>query len=188
MSRAYRIKVRESLSRTIAGEDHICTQLEILQVLPADQMAELLAQELEKQGLKRDGTTLTRKSDGVTVTVDASSGEVTVRAEASENLQLETEKEGAYYDDYGQGKEKTEQQLKEAARQQLEKQEEDKKKALQQQVTDQLEGALGDVKKELDQAVNRATAEALKKKAAQLGKIKEVSGDADTGLTIVVEV
>ena len=45
------------------------------------------------------------------------------------------------------------------------------------------------MRKELDQVVNRVTAEALKKKAAQMGRIKEVSEDKASGsLKIVVEV
>ena len=60
---------------------------------------------------------------------------------------------------------------------------------LQKQITDQLEAQLSDLKSELDQAVNRATAEALKQKAAQIGQIKQVTDDIEAGsLTIVVEV
>jgi len=48
---------------------------------------------------------------------------------------------------------------------------------------------LGDVRKEMDEVVNRVTAEALKRKAAQLGQIKEMTEDPQAGsLTIVVEV
>ena len=43
--------------------------------------------------------------------------------------------------------------------------------------------------KQLDQATNRATAKALKQKAAQIGQIKELTEDPESGsLTIVVEV
>ncbi len=56
-------------------------------------------------------------------------------------------------------------------------------------MTDRLEGRLADLKTELDQAVNRVTAEALKRKAASMGRIKEIADDPESGsLTIVVEV
>ena len=42
MSRAYRIRVQESLRRRIAAEDAVTTQLELLEVLPPEQMADLL--------------------------------------------------------------------------------------------------------------------------------------------------
>jgi hypothetical protein len=48
---------------------------------------------------------------------------------------------------------------------------------------------LAGLRQELDEAVNRATGEALKQKAGQLGQIKEMTEDPQTGsLTIVVEV
>ena len=39
MSRSYRVSVRECQNRTIRAEDHVSTQLEILEVLPPEQMA-----------------------------------------------------------------------------------------------------------------------------------------------------
>ena len=47
MSRSYRVSVRECVNRVIRAEDRISTQLEILEILPAEQMAGLLADELE---------------------------------------------------------------------------------------------------------------------------------------------
>src|SRR5207248_10192289 len=84
MSRTYRVSVSESLSRIIKAEDRVSTQLEIIQVLPPEQMGGLLADDLVKQGFERDGEKLTRTQDGVTVTVDVNTGTVTVSAEASE--------------------------------------------------------------------------------------------------------
>jgi len=76
-----------------------------------------------------------------------------------------------------------------SARADLEKQAKDREAELQKQATDQLEAEVGELRKELDQAVNRATAEALKQKAKQLGQIKEMTEDPQTGsLTIVLEV
>ena len=50
-------------------------------------------------------------------------------------------------------------------------------------------GQIRPLRAELDKAVNRATAEALKQKAAKIGQIKEMTEDPESGsLTIVVEV
>jgi hypothetical protein len=58
-----------------------------------------------------------------------------------------------------------------------------------QDATARLEAKLRDLKKEMDQAVNRVTGEALKEKARQLGEIEELVEDAETGaLTIKVRV
>jgi len=53
---------------------------------------------------------------------------------------------------------------------------------MQTAVTDQLEAQLGGLRAELDQAVNRVTAEALKRKAAQLGQIKQITEDSASRL------
>ncbi len=60
---------------------------------------------------------------------------------------------------------------------------------MQTKVTDRLEQQLAGLRQELNQVVNRVTAEALERKAAQLGQIKELTEDPQTGsLTIVLEV
>jgi hypothetical protein len=163
--------------------------LEILEVLPPDQMAGLLTAELEATGYQREGDVLVRKQDGVVITVDPTSGEVTIRAEACEDVHLEGEKEGRAYDDAGPSGKAAREHLNSQLQSELEKQAQESEASLQVQVTDRLEGKLIDLSRELDGAVNRATAEALKIKAARLGRIQEISEDKEAGsLTIVVEV
>jgi hypothetical protein len=189
MSRAYRVSVRESQNRVIRAEDHVCTDLEILGVLPPEQMADLLADELAQRGFEHDGDTMVRKQNGVVVEVDPCSGTVTVRTEASEEATLEAQREGHAYDDAGPNAKKVKEALREEAKKDIDKKAADKTKALQTKVTDKLEGELNGLRQELDQVVNRVTAEALKRKAAQLGQIKEMTEDPQAGsLTIVVEV
>ncbi|MGZ3478136.1 MAG: hypothetical protein ACXVCJ_26805, partial [Polyangiales bacterium] len=56
MSRAYRIRVSESIERIVHVEDGVATSLEILPILPKERMQELLAKELEGAGLTvKDG-------------------------------------------------------------------------------------------------------------------------------------
>src|SRR5579883_252276 len=101
MSRAYRVSVRECQDRTIRAEDHVSTRLEILEVLPPEQMAGLLADELERGGFERDGTRLSRKQNGVTVTVETTTATVTVAAEDSEETTIQAERSDRAYDDIG---------------------------------------------------------------------------------------
>jgi hypothetical protein len=189
MSRSFRISVKESINRDLHAEDRVCTQLEILEVLPPEQMAGLLSDELEERGFEKEGELLVRRDKGVTVIVDPLKGTVTVTAEDCEAVTLEGEKEGRAYDDVGPGAKSVREELKKQLQKDLEKKVGEKEATLQNKVTDKLEGALGEVRQELDQAVNRATAEALKRKAASMGEIKEMTEDPETGsLTIVVEV
>jgi hypothetical protein len=189
MSRAYRIRVRESLRRTIRAHDRVSTQLELLEVLPPEPMAQLLTEELKRRGFEEQDGTLVRRQKNVTVRVDPKTGTVTVEAEASRDAALKGEADGRAYDDMGPNSRAVEKKLREELRQSLEKEAEQQAAELQSKVTDALERELGDLRRELDGAVNRVTAEALKQKAAQLGQIKEMTEDPQTGsLTIVVEV
>jgi FtsH ternary system domain X5 len=189
MSRSYRISVRESVHRVIKAEDRVSTQLEVLEVLPPEQMAGLLADELVRRGFERDGNHLVRRQDGVTVSVDPHSGTVTVVAECAEEAKVEGRKEGRSWDDVGPHAKQVREALRKELQKDLEKQVEDRAGKRQSKVTDQLEGQLSDLRRELDEVVNRVTAEALKRKAAQLGQIKEMTEDPQSGsLTIVVEV
>ncbi len=189
MSRSYRIRVRETLRRVIRASDRVSSQLELLEILPAEQMAELLAGELTARGFVREGSQAVRTQHGVTVTIELDSGTVTVQAQSQQEVNLASEKEGRAYDDAGPNAKEVRAQMRENLRTALEKEADQHRSELQKQVTDRLEGELADVKQELDRAVNRATAAALKLKAAQLGQIKTLTEDAASGsLTIVVEV
>src|SRR5436309_12037232 len=101
MSGSYRISVRECVNRVIKAEDRVSTQLEILEILPPEQMAGLLSDELEQRGFEKEGEMLIRREDGVTVTIDPAKGTVTVAAEGSEQTNVEGEKHGRAYDDVG---------------------------------------------------------------------------------------
>jgi hypothetical protein len=189
MSRAYRIRVSETLRRVLRAHDRVSTQLEILEILSGEEMAELLSQELEKGGFERKEGELVREQDGVVVSVDPKTGTVTVSSEKSEQVELEGQREGHAFDDAGPSAKNVREGLRKQVQSDLEKQAEKKTAELQGKVTDKLEKQLGDLRQELDQAVNRVTAEALKRKAAQMGQIKEMTEDPQTGsLTIVVEV
>jgi hypothetical protein len=188
MSRRYRVKVRETLRRVVKAQDEVSSQLEILEILPAAEMAELLGQELERRGFQRKGGKAVRKKDKVEVSVDLTSGKVTVRSSAEKEVQLSAEKEGFANDESGQAG-AVKGRMREQLRQSMEKDAEKQTAALQGSVSETLERHFGDLAAELDQAVNRATAEALKRKAAQLGRIKQLADDPESGsLTIVVEV
>jgi len=157
-------------------------------------MADLLREELERRGFLPRGKGLVRQRDGVTITVEPESGTVTVQAETAEQVELEATREGRTYEEWGPGgrdRVATElrKKLRETMRQEFDEQAGRKSAELQKQVTDRLEGQLLDLRSELDQVVNRVTAEALKRKAAQLGQIKELTEDPQNGsLTIVLEV
>lgn len=190
MSRAYRITVKEALSREVKGSDEICTKLDVLEILPPEQMAGLLKQELLERGfLENEDGTLTRDDGAVKVTVEPCTGEVTVKSEAIDNVSLEANREVTGYDDVGPGEGALRDRVKEQLKQELERKAEKESERLQSEATQKLEQALDDLQPELGKVVNKITREALKQKAAQMGTITEIVEDTQTGnLTIKVEV
>ncbi|MGI9472967.1 MAG: hypothetical protein ACR2NZ_15610 [Rubripirellula sp.] len=189
MSRAYRIRVSETLREVVRAEDHVRSQLEMLDILPSDQMADLLSAELVKRGFERVGDTAVRVDDGTKVVVDLKESTVTVSRETSKEVKVSEQRTGTAWDDMGPSEKETKERLQKELVSDLKEDVQERQRELQQEVTDQLESQLSDLRLELDQAVNRATAEALKQKAAQIGQIKEVTEDPESGsMTIVVEV
>ena len=123
------------------------------------------------------------------MTVDPKTGEVGVKAVKTEHVELETVAEGVGFDDVGPKENAIKKNLTESAKADLARRARKQQERLQSEATEALEGEMADVRKELNDAVNAITREALKRKAAQLGRIKEMSEDAESGsLTIKVEV
>lgn len=190
MSRAYRVSVSESERKVVRGSDHVCTCIELLQILPKEDMATLLSEELQSRGFTLEDDRIVRREGDVTISIDPATGEVTVQASLSEEVELTEKVSGWGDEDYGaDGRRKVEENLRKRAEEGLQRQAKSKENRLTQQATEQLENALRELQPELDGAVNKVTAAALKQKAAQLGEIKQITEDTDNGsMTIVLEV
>jgi hypothetical protein len=190
MSRAYRVSVRESLRRVLRGDDHIRTKIELLPVLPAEELAQLLEQELGQRGFARDGNKLVRQNQNTTTTIDPHSGEVTIAVGVETEVTLESEQSGWTDTDWGRDKANDiEAGLRQKAREELQKGAQRRQEQLSRIATEQLERQIVAAQPELDEIVNRVTATALKQKASQIGRIKELTEDPASGnLTIVLEV
>lgn len=186
MSRAYRISVKESLSRHVAVEDGVCSSLELLPILSKERMGELLAAELEQRGFTREGHLTRRKEgDGTLVEINLDTGEVSVIAEGHAEVELTTERTAVVEN---AGSAEREKHMRQAAKESLEREAKAEEEALRRQVTEKLEGKLRDLKSELDGAVNRVTGAALKQRAAELGQVEEVHEEANGSITIKVRV
>jgi uncharacterized phage infection (PIP) family protein YhgE len=190
MSRAYRITVKESDTRHLKAGDEIGTHLEILEILPPEDMATLLKNELQNRGFEEqpDGT-MVRKDGSLTVTVDPCSGEVTVKADTEETVSQEARRDATGFNDVGPTEANLRDKVREQLKQDLDKRFDQEQSALQKQATEQLEKKLQDLQPEISEVVNKVTRDALKEKAQQLGTVKEISEDAESGsLTIKIEV
>jgi hypothetical protein len=183
MSRAYEIRVSESVVRTVHVDDGVQAPVEMLPVLPPDRMGDLLGAELEQRGFHRDGTTATRtEPDGTVITVDLKNATISVRlgatSEVSESVDLK-----ARVNNPTAG----EANLRDEAIRQLDDRIADRTEALRRDVTARLEKKLADIKRELDAAVGKATVAALTERANQLGNIQDIHEDEAGNVTIRVK-
>ena len=190
MSRAYRITVKESESRHLKAGDEICTDLEILEILPPEDMATLLKHELAKRGFsEQDDGTMVRKDGDVTVTIDPCSGQVTVKAETADTVNQEVKRDATGFNDVGPNEKSLRDRVKEQLKSELDRKFENEQSRLQTEATQELEKHLTELQPEISQIVNQITRDALKQKAQQMGTVTEVSEDAESGsLTIKLEV
>src|SRR5688572_6417805 len=123
MSRAYRITVKESETRHLKAGDEICTDLEILEILPPEDMATLLKEELKKRGFEEqdDGTMTRQEEGGVTVTIDPCNGQVTVKAETAETVNQEVKRDATGFNDVGPNEKSLRDRVKEQLKSDLDK-------------------------------------------------------------------
>ena len=192
MSRAYRISVSESVKKHIRVSDGIKTQLELLSVLGAEAMSGLLAADLSTRGFELRGQHMVRDDeDGVQIAIGVSgddAGHVTVRLARNRAVDIEVERSRqVYIDEVDAEAERA--ALKEQVDRTIDRRARAAEQKLSAEVTSVLEHKLRDLRAELDTIANRVTAEALKVRAGQLGEIREIAEDPETGsLTIKVRV
>ena len=185
MSRAIQIRVSESVVRTVHVEDGVQSPLEMLPILAPDRMGELLAAELEKQGFLREGDKATRSDpDGVVIEVDLKTATVTARIGASSKLEESIDRRANVAIEREKASEAA---LRDDVIRELDERLAARTEALRKEVTGKLEKKLGDLRKELDDAVGKATVAALTERAASLGNIQSVVEDEAGNVTIKVK-
>lgn len=185
MSRAIQIRVSESVVRTIHVEDGVQAPLEVLPILAPERMGELLAKQFEDLGFIRDGDKVTRTDpDGVVVEVDLKTATVTARIAADKKVEESIDRRANVAIER---KDHAEASLRDDVIRELDERVAARTEALRKEVTGKLEKKLGDLRKELDGAVGRATVEALTERAASLGNIQSVVEDEAGNITIKVK-
>jgi len=186
MSRRYRLRVSESITRVVHVEDHVEAALELLPVLAPERLSQLLAEELARRGFTRAGGDMIRtEDDGTEVRVARAEGTISIRAQADAEIVRAVEKETMVPEER---RAEAEQGVRAEARRALEaaidREGEQRRRAL----TARLEVKARELQRELDDVTARVTAAALKERAAQLGEIESVHEAEDGSLTIKVRV
>lgn len=148
------------VGRVIRAEDHVSAHLELPEILPAAELADLLSDQLERRWFKKEGAVFVRREDDVVITVDPRTGIVTVKAAGGEAT-IGGELHGRAYDDVGPHAGLVRENLRREALDDLAQHIAEKASALQGRVIDELENKLGELQGELSMIASQVIAEAL---------------------------
>jgi hypothetical protein len=192
MSQCYRVQLKASISRTVEAEDSVSYPLELTALLPAPEMAELLAQALVRDGWTADpGGRVYRRTaaGGEEWSLDLDAMTVTARLQRESEVTAEVEASGAG---------DSNKQAQQVARRQLEVRGESVgsqiaeagTRTLQREVREALAAGEDARRSALHGLLQQVYAEALKRKAGQLGTVLEVqeSTGADGNYELTIRV
>jgi len=182
MSRAYKVQVSESISRHVKVGDGVQSKLEILDILGQDAMREILRQELIGIGFEECEDDVARTDeDGVETRINLKTRAVDISSRVDEEIKVDVDVEIWGEDDNANIEAHNRRRVLDG----MEKKADAAEAKLREGVTKKLEAKLGDIRRELDQVVNRVTSSALKQKAASMGEIREISENQETGELVI---
>lgn len=186
MSRAYQIRVSESLTHHVHVDDGIQANLGLLGILGRERAATILADELKARGWTvTDGIAHKQLDDEIEVEIDTQTGTITVRAHHEEEVELSATRQGTSYTPDGSAGEKD--RLKAAARAEIDSKAHTLDEAARQKLTERLDAALAAVRPELDEITSAVTRASLIERAGQLGQIVEVAENEAGEMSIRVK-
>jgi hypothetical protein len=181
MSQSYVIRVSASVQEKVCAKDKRTKTIVLTGILPEDEQKEILKEKLVEQGWKEqegsEGKVLVRKRGRVTETLDLETMEV----EASVELErtLERNRTITVRGDRDLGDEEARREKEQDALERsiaiTDEEREEAETNMQRAIAEELERTDEERDNELNEAVREVYAESLKRKAASLGTITEVS-------------
>jgi hypothetical protein len=191
MSRAYWIKLASSVNQSIHASDKATHKIDLEAVVPEGEMKDIVSKALEESGWTKSADNDRRyekKLGDATLTWDLDKNVVEATVEASQDVQKEVEVEGRAWSQEAAKQEAK--RILEQKEQQVRDQIGAEEEALQRKLTQALEQGEQSRVREINEVLQKAYAEALKRKARRLGNILSVQeSTSDKGeyeLTITV--
>lgn len=190
MSQCYRVQLQASISRTVEAEDSVSYPLELTALLPEPEMRDLLASALAQQGWTADGRIFRRTGpSGEALELDLDTMTLTARLARQSEVVTDVEAVGRAESQTHAEQEARRllQERGEAAGQGIA---EAGKRTLQREVSAALAAGEDARRAELHGVLQQVYAEALKRKAGQLGNVMEVheGTDADGNYELSIRV
>lgn len=175
MSQLYHIQLKASVSETYDLSDKIVHKLEMTEILPKEEMVELLKQQLQERGFAETEPNIWTKQgdDGEHISLNLDTMELSTEIEQQKELSTEVEVTGRAWDSKSAARKDAQSQLQNAqenARDQLDSQ----RQKLQRELTEDLEKGETRRLREVNEILQQVYADSLKRKARQLGDIMEI--------------
>lgn len=186
MSRSYRIQVSKEISRVVHIEDGVVAPLELLSILPCEQMAQLLEAQLKEEGYEiEDGIARRELEDDIVIEVNIPEGEVALKVQGEKKMKADVKVDVWADTDYGPQKQQEQAALqREEGR--VQKSMDKAEESLKREATKRLEGQLRDLRLQLNHTVGEVTKAALKIKAKSMGSVEEMAEGQDGSMEIKV--
>jgi hypothetical protein len=186
MSRAYRIRISERVTRLVKVNDGLSTKVTMLPLLSKPRMTAHLAQALIQAGFTLDGEgegkgTTARRNDGegMAITITLDTGEVSITIES----QREVSAQGSVLSGRSESATRRAQEKAKAAAEAVIDR---SRKAIEAEATERLLRQGQDFQQELEMMIHKATGEALKERARELGTIESMVEGKDGSMTLRV--
>lgn len=189
MSQTYKVRIKKTYRETARIGREWRQKIDMLLLLPADQMGNLLAIELEKDGWKKqsDGK-LSSSRDQFELEFDPVTQQLKIVYEQEKAVELKVDRELNVYDvsdDSQRAWQKGESLIHDEANQELSKLVTDKSKELLSDLNASEDDLLNEIDEIFRSKVEKAHIEALKQKAKSLGEIQSVSENSEAGEVVI---
>ncbi|MFT3713003.1 MAG: hypothetical protein QM817_35570 [Archangium sp.] len=163
-------------SEDVDESDHAELDLRLLPVLEAKRLGEILREELEKRGWKKeeDGT-LTKQIEQGTASLEVGSSTLKLVVGGKKSISAEASATGVVKETDADGQKAIEEKAGEKADLKLSLERRAAKDELMRENLEKLEKALGPLKREADEVTASTTKRALLERAQQLGAIESVT-------------
>jgi hypothetical protein len=187
MSLSYRVSLE--VAEVVSADDKTIHQLDLRDILPEDEMKDLLREQLLARGFEEgeDGKLVREEDGGETITVDLETLEVTTELESESEVKGKVDAWGD-----AESRQSARRQAEGSARSQADALVERGRKETQRKVTQQLADGERERIEEMNHTLQDVYAEALKRKARRMGEVIEQSeGTTENGeyeLVIKVEI
>lgn len=181
MSQLYHIQLKASVSETYDLSDKTVHQLDLTEILPEDEMKDILKGRLQERGYeeKEPGIWSKQQEGGVEVNINLENMELSAHIKEEKELETEVAVRGSGYSREN-ARNEARNQLSHAQDSAKEKLDAEGQK-LQRQLTKQLEEGEQERLREVNEILQEVYAESLKRRAGQLGEIMEIHESKEQG-------